>query len=78
MSVMYNEVGSRESDASARDSLIFFAMQPVSYSFARCISVLVRYIDACCYRLKYFGNSLLALCSVFVFIPFWVTSCKNP
>ena len=34
MSVMYKEVGSRESDASTRGSLIFFVMQPLSYSFA--------------------------------------------
>ena len=42
MSVMYNEVGSRESDASARDSLIFSVMQPVSYSFACRVSCKVK------------------------------------
>ena len=44
MSVMYNEVGSRESDASTRDSLIFFVMQPVSYSFACHVSCKVKYL----------------------------------
>ena len=44
MSVMYNEVGSRKSDASARDSSIFFVMQPLSYSFACHVSCIVKYL----------------------------------
>ena len=43
MSVMYDEVGSRESNSSARDSYIFFVMQPVSYSFACHVSCKVKY-----------------------------------
>ena len=38
------EVGSRQADdASARDNLIYFVMQPVSYSFACHVSCKVKY-----------------------------------
>ena len=42
MNILY-EAGSLEWDASARDSLIFFVMQPVSYSFACHVSCKVKY-----------------------------------
>ena len=38
-----NEVGSRESDASARDSFIVSVTQPVRYSFACHVSCKVKY-----------------------------------
>ena len=42
VNILY-DVGSRESDSSARDSLIFSVTQPVSYSFACHVSCKVKY-----------------------------------